>query len=64
MKVCEKCEAEIGGKDGENRCEACENGKRTARNAKAKARRLAMKDVMESLGLTRVVGAMGGVYYE
>lgn len=64
MKVCEKCECEIGTKDGDNLCKDCDEGRRTKRNTRARERRRAMKDAMESVGLTRVVGAMGGVYYE
>lgn len=41
------------------RCAPCQN-KRDERNRKARERRQAYKD----LGLVRVRGAMGGVYYE
>lgn len=44
-------------------CEAADS-KRKDRNAKARARRAAMRDVMESCGMVRVRGAMGGIYYE
>lgn len=66
MKVCEKCEQEIFTKDGENRCQDCEqtNQKKKERNQKAAARRKATRDAMASIGLVRVRGALGGVYYE
>ena len=66
MKVCEKCEIEIDGKDGDNLCPACDAdaGSRAKRNAKARERRAATRDVMASLGMTRVRGALGGTYYE
>jgi uncharacterized Zn finger protein (UPF0148 family) len=60
MKVCEKCGDEIFTKDGENRCKDCEKKKRKKNTLTAAQKR----DIMESLGLERVVGARGGVYYE
>ena len=62
MKVCEECDNEIFSKDGENRCESCEK-KRLSKKRAADKRR-AMHEVAKSLGLTRVRGALGGVYYE
>ncbi len=62
MKVCEECDSEIFSKDGENRCESCEK-KRLSKKRAADSRR-AMREVAKSLGLTRVRGALGGVYYE
>lgn len=70
MKVCEKCEREIDGRDGDNLCELCEKDESMAqtakqrRNAKARARRNAMRDAMDNICMTRVRGALGGVYYE
>lgn len=69
MKVCAKCGEEISTRDGENLCNACESNdiadvKRAERNRKARERRRAIHDIMDSLGLKRVRGAMGGVYYE
>jgi hypothetical protein len=70
VKVCEQCGREISTRDADNRCEACEElSGRTDQQAKAKRRkarqrRQAMRDAMESIGLVRVRGAMGGVYYE
>lgn len=60
MKVCEKCGDEIFTKDGENRCKDCEKKKRKKSTLTSKQR----DDIMTSLGLTKVRGAMGGVYYE
>jgi len=62
MKVCENCGIEIGTKDGENLCEACDSKelKRLARNKARRERHQAMLDC----GLVRVRGALGGVYYE
>lgn len=62
MKVCERCGAEIGTRDGENRCRKCENKKIKA--AEARARRLARDAAMQSIGLTKVRGALGGTYWE
>lgn len=70
MKVCERCGDEISTKDGENLCAACEETneligkKRVRRNAMARARRKEQADVMESLGLVKVRGALGGTHWE
>lgn len=60
MKVCEKCGDEIAGRDGDNRCRKCESKPRKG----ARQSRRQMDGVMASLGLTKVRGALGGVYYE
>ncbi len=66
MKVCEKCGAEIGGKDGENRCPSCEEleVKTKAKRERAKQQRRARDAAMRSCGLVKVRGAMGGTYWE
>lgn len=75
MKVCELCGTEISTRDGENRCTACEDNPEmrgrgdTSADAKAKrqrrnANRRARDEVMRSLGLVKVRGAMGGTYWE
>jgi len=65
MKFCAKCGDEIGTKDGDNLCRKCDdaaaNGKRRPR---ARQMRKERHEVLTSLGLTRVRGALGGVYYE
>jgi uncharacterized Zn finger protein (UPF0148 family) len=60
MKFCKKCGEEIYTRDGEN---VCPRGCKLT-NSKASAQRKARHQVMVDLGLTRVRGAMGGVYYE
>lgn len=64
MKVCERCGQEIYTRDGDNRCGLCELDRKKLSAKEAKKRREAIDDVMKSLGLTKVRGAMGGVYYE
>ena len=64
MKVCRLCGAEFDGKDGENACRECEETRSKARRARARANRKAREDVYASLGLTKVRGALGGVYWE
>jgi uncharacterized Zn finger protein (UPF0148 family) len=65
MKFCEVCGDEIFTKDGENRCTACEEGLKTkAKKDQAKANRKAKEEVLRSLGLTKVRGALGGTYWE
>jgi hypothetical protein len=60
MKVCSKCGREIATKDGEN---TCPNGcKRVRKGTGLTAKQ--RHEIMRDLGLVRVRGAMGGVYYE
>jgi hypothetical protein len=62
MKVCEKCGLEISTKDGDNLCRDCEEGRRK-KESRNKARR-ERDSIMRSLGLVKVRGSMGGVYWE
>lgn len=64
MKFCAKCNEEIYTKDGENLCEACERASQEGKKRRVKAQRSARHDALTSIGLVRVRGAMGGVYYE
>ena len=66
MKVCEICGKEIWSNDGDNRCQQCDElesvkaEKRASRNASRKTR----ESIMRSMGLVKVRGALGGVYWE
>ena len=62
MKVCEVCGIEISGRDGENRCAECEGKAR--KSARARANRKARESALESCGLVKVRGALGGTYWE
>lgn len=65
MKFCELCGDEIGSRDGENRCRECDENEATkAKRARRNAQRRAREDVLSSLGLVKVRGAMGGTYWE
>lgn len=65
MKVCEKCGIEINGRDGENTCPDCDKETRSkARRARAREDREDREYVMESCGLVKVRGALGGTYWE
>ena len=68
MKVCEVCGDEISTRDGENRCpNGCQVAKgvpQADKKAKARRQRQARDEVMRSLGLVKVRGAMGGTYWE
>lgn len=67
MKVCENCTSEDVGLDGENLCPACdatEGDKVKLRRQRAKVQRKAREDVMRSMGLVKVRGSLGGVYWE
>ncbi len=62
MKFCEVCGKEISTRDGKNRCPSCEN--RSKRNKRAIEQRRAKHEALTSLGLIRVRGKLGGIYYE
>lgn len=66
MKVCEICGNEILTRDGENRCRHCEDYEDLPAESRAKRKRArrAKDEVMRSLGLVKVRGAMGGTYWE
>lgn len=74
MKTCENCGIEIGTKDGDNLCGECEaiemrcssDRERNIawRKQRNKQNRRAKEAAMLSLGLVKVRGAMGGVYWE
>jgi uncharacterized Zn finger protein (UPF0148 family) len=66
MKVCELCGDEIFTKDGENRCPTCEvhDDPKPKEKKRRRNNRKAMDELMDSLGLVKVRGALGGVYYE
>lgn len=66
MKVCEICGDEIYTRDGENRCKNCDENEnpKPVEKKRRKRNRSAMHEAMESIGLVRVRGALGGVYYE
>lgn len=59
-KVCSRCGDEIATKDGDNLCQKCEDNP----TRKVKRRRVNRDAIMESLGLVKVRGAMGGTYWE
>lgn len=65
MKVCKFCGIEISTRDGENFCSECED--LSAAGVKRLSHKRIKKErevVLESVGLIKVKGAMGGVYWE
>jgi len=70
MKFCRRCGVEISTPDGVNFCDSCQSmSDRQDKLAKrkrqqARARRRERAEVMRSLGLKRVRGALGGEYWE
>lgn len=66
MKVCEVCGNEISTRDGDNRCQHCDEPKadKPAVKARKAANRRARDEAMRSIGMTKVRGAMGGTYWE
>ena len=69
-KVCDLCGNEHDGRDGDNRCPDCEAIDEMPRPVavravtRAKRNRAAYAEIMRSMGLVRVTGALGGVYWE
>ena len=65
MKVCNVCGAEFGGRDGDNTCAVCKREAHSkTKRASARANRKAREYALESCGLVKVRGALGGVYWE
>lgn len=67
MKVCANCLSEnVGVRDIDTLCPACEAAETPAklRRERAKQNRKARESALRSLGLVKVRGAMGGVYWE
>ena len=66
MKFCEVCGAEIGTRDGDNRCRSCDDieDASKAKRAKANKARRERESVLRDCGLVKVRGALGGVYWE
>lgn len=65
MKVCKNCGSEIGGKDGDNYCLACDGADAKVLTAQRRRMRRRERDqCLRDLGLVRVRGALGGVYWE
>lgn len=63
MKTCANCSREIDTKDGENLCETCDRYNDSVKKDRKKLRK-AHEDALKSLGLVKVRGALGGVYWE
>jgi len=67
MKFCKVCGEEIATKDGENTCRRCEDAQDDGdrkKLASAKANRRARESALRDLGMVKVRGALGGVYWE
>lgn len=65
MKVCNQCGDEIYTKEGVNTCKNCMKPCKNKTEAdKRRSRRRELDAAMASVGMTRVKGALGGVYYE
>ena len=70
MKVCEECGMEIDTVDGDNKCVMCDAVDnmelRLTLNAirNRRKKQSLMVEAMENLGLVKVRGMMGGIYYE
>ena len=62
MKTCGRCGEEIGTKDGDNFCDACELAAEKCRRRRTNRRE--REAVLRSLGMAKVRGALGGTYWE
>lgn len=65
MKVCEHCGEEIGTRDGDSLCDACERAAENGQRRKsARSDRRSRESALRSCGLVKVRGALGGTYWE
>lgn len=67
MKFCALCGDEISTKDGENLRQKCDDNAAAIDNRKrrrARIQRLQREARMADLGMVKVRGALGGVYWE
>ena len=71
MKVCAVCGDEIDTRDGENVCMACDTASEGKRNQVSldrqntpAVRKAQREKILKDLGLVKVKGAMGGIYFE
>jgi uncharacterized Zn finger protein (UPF0148 family) len=62
METCKVCGGGLIGK--EKICPTCKRKARQARQARARQARQARESVMRDMGLVKVRGALGGVYWE
>jgi len=60
MKVCSNCGNENFAGEGINRCKKCREGK----TKNARKNRAAIDSLMADMGLVKVKGAKGGIYWE
>ena len=63
MKLCKICGREISTRGGINECNSCHNSTNTKR-AVLKQERKEQDSLLEDIGLVKVKGAMGGIYWE
>ncbi len=66
MKVCNKCGIEIDGLDGDNFCDNCEDKDEDEDDLDeiTKEERDEREEIYRDLGLVKVIGALGGTYFE
>jgi uncharacterized membrane protein YvbJ len=69
MKFCKNCGIEIDTQEGENYCADCDllmanDDKAGLRRRRTKMRRKEREQVLKDLGLRKVYGSLGGVYWE
>ena len=64
MKFCEICGDEIDTRDGHNQCASCEETEKKHVRGKRRALKKAREQAMRDMGLVKVRGAMGGIYWE
>lgn len=64
MKVCRMCGDTICTKDGDNLCRICHDVINRPKSRVSYKRRTKREQILRSLGLVKVTGQLGGVYWE
>ena len=64
MKFCKTCGIEIFTKDGENYCASCDEAMADGKKVRRALARRERESMLRSLGLVKVRGQLGGVYWE
>ena len=62
MKVCNRCGIEIDTIDGDNYCPDCDSN--VPPDEAVTRDKVAREAALEELGLVKVIGALGGTYWE
>ena len=64
MKVCRVCGDQMATKDGDNECRVCEDVINCPKSRVSYRRRVEREQILSDLGLVKVRGELGGIYWE